>query len=236
MHSKILISIIIVTFNAGKHLQHLLDSLDGKLGSLSEVIIIDGGSTDDTISVIEQNSNIIDKYISERDSGIYDAMEKGVKLAEGKYILFLGADDKLLLNLSYIENILIDDNNIYYGDVLLHPSDTVYGGRFNTARLINRNICHQSIFYPASVFKKYQFDRKYKLMADYVMNLNVWADKGYNFMYLNMLISSYSVQGLSSTNIDKEFKKDIPAIIYKKFGVYGLFVKIFNPIRNFLKF
>lgn len=236
MNKNILVTIIIVTYNAEKYIGDVLESLTTRINEQTEVIIIDGLSNDNTVNIINKYNKYISKVISEKDSGIYDAMNKGVSMASGKFILFLGADDQLVINIQELSGLLIDNKTIYYGDVILSPSNKIYGGKFNTAKLLNRNICHQSIFYPKAVFEEYRFDANYKLMEDYVMNIKLWSSKNFNFNYLKKNISIYSITGLSSTTIDVKFKKDSFKIIYNHFGVFGLLIKIFNPIRNFLNF
>lgn len=102
------ISIIIATFNAGKVLQRCLDSLRPQKTEAIELLIIDGGSKDDTVRIIRDNADLVDYYVSEPDKGIYDAWNKGVKASTGEWIQFIGADDQLLPDafstyLSYLE-------------------------------------------------------------------------------------------------------------------------------------
>ena len=233
MNKNILISLIIVTYNAEKHIGDLLESLVTRINNQSEVIVIDGLSNDNTIQIINKYQNIIDTFISEKDSGIYNAMNKGVRFAKGKFILFLGADDKLVINLDELYQLNLDEQFVYYGDVILSNSNKIYCGRFNTAKLLNKNICHQSIFYPRNLFDEFQFGIQYKLMEDYVMNLKLWSSKKYKFIYLKKVIAVYNTNGQSSTIHDLEFKKDIWKIVYQHFGFTGIIIKIFNPLRNF---
>lgn len=90
------ISIIIATFNADKYLQNCLNSIIPQLNSNCELIIIDGASKDDTVNIIERNSEFIKFTISEPDKGIYDAWNKGIKASNNEWIMFIGADDELL--------------------------------------------------------------------------------------------------------------------------------------------
>jgi glycosyltransferase involved in cell wall biosynthesis len=235
MDKNILVTIIIVTYNAEKHIGDVLESLIPRINEQTEVIIIDGLSIDNTVNIIKEYQKYISKFISEKDSGIYDAMNKGVSMASGKYILFLGADDQLLINLQELSGLLLDEKTIYYGDVLLSPSNKLYGGKFSTAKLINRNICHQSILFPKTVFEEYQYGDDYKLMEDYVMNLKLWSSKKFKFNYLEKTISVYNITGLSSTTEDVGFKNDSFKLIFRYFGVLGVGIKLFNPIMNFFK-
>jgi glycosyltransferase involved in cell wall biosynthesis len=97
-HPQIKISIITATFNANAYLDNLLQSIREQKTKQVEFIIIDGMSKDDTIVKIKQNEDIIDYWISEPDKGIYDAWNKGIKISQGEWIMFLGADDILMPN------------------------------------------------------------------------------------------------------------------------------------------
>ena len=89
------ISIVIATLNSGKTLAQTLDSIRyQKYNDLEvEVVVIDGKSSDNTLSVIEEYSDVVSKFISEKDTGIYNAFNKGISLATGDYICFIGSDD-----------------------------------------------------------------------------------------------------------------------------------------------
>ena len=233
MSKNYLVSIIIVTFNAEKHIEGVLDSLSNRFNEKIEVIIVDGLSTDTTLNIVKKYGKFISKVISEKDSGIYDAMNKGVAHSNGRFILFLGSDDKLAINLEELALYLIDDKTVYYGDVRLTPSDKIYGGKYNTFKLLNRNICQQCILYPRAVFKEFQFGSSYKYLEDYIMNMKLWRSKSFTFLYINKTIAIYNTTGLSSTYRDTAFKKDSWKFIYKNFGFLGIVIKCINPIRNF---
>lgn len=90
------ISIIIATWNAGKTLQDCLNSITSQLSNDTELVIIDGDSKDETLEIIEKNKQYISYTVSERDKGVYDAWNKGVKASKGDWVMFIGADDVLL--------------------------------------------------------------------------------------------------------------------------------------------
>ena len=233
MSKNYLVTIIVITYNAEKHIEGVIESIKLRFNENTEVIIVDGLSTDETLNIVKKYGKYITKVISEKDFGIYDAMNKGIAHSNGRFILFLGADDKLAINLKELASILVDDKTIYYGDVRLSPSDKIYGGKYTTAKLLNRNICHQCILYPKKVFEEFQFGSSYKYMEDYVMNMKLWCSNSFTFHYINKTIAIYSTTGLSSTNLDTAYKKDSWNIIYKNFGFLGIVIKFFNPIRNF---
>ena len=93
-----LISIITVVLNNSSHLQKTLNSIFNQKYQNYELIVIDGKSTDGTVDIIKKNKKKIDKWISEKDKGIYDAFNKGMNLAKGDYIGFVNSDDILLPN------------------------------------------------------------------------------------------------------------------------------------------
>lgn len=90
------ISIVIATYNAGKTLKKCLNSIISQKGDDIELIIIDGQSKDNTLTIINKYHSYIDQWISEKDKGIYDAWNKGIKLSTGRWIMFVGADDDIL--------------------------------------------------------------------------------------------------------------------------------------------
>jgi glycosyltransferase involved in cell wall biosynthesis len=97
MNSK-LVSIIIATYNASTTIKKCLESIASQKTDECELLIIDGSSTDDTANIVKSYAKVVDYFISEPDSGIYDAWNKGIKMSHGEWIMFIGADDILLPN------------------------------------------------------------------------------------------------------------------------------------------
>ncbi|MBE0654779.1 MAG: glycosyltransferase, partial [Bacteroidales bacterium] len=203
--TKPLVSIIIPTKNNVVELAECLETIAKSAFEEIEIIIVDGGSTDDTIEMLDRYSKIISNYISEPDSGVYDALNKGCMLASGRFYLFLGADDRLLNNLKDISLQLKDPNTIYYGDVILQDSNYRYDGKFSVWKLARTNICHQAIFYPETVFKSYRYNLNYPIQADWELNMRLWHDPRFVFKYIDFPITVFGNKGLSSTKEDKTF-------------------------------
>lgn len=90
-----LVSIITVTLNSEKFIEETFDSIKNQKNKDYELIIVDGGSKDNTINIVKKNKDIINYCVSEKDNGIYDAFNKGLKIALGKYIVFVNSDDVL---------------------------------------------------------------------------------------------------------------------------------------------
>jgi len=210
------ISIIIATYNSELHIKECLESIIAQSFKNLEIIIIDGKSTDQTIEMIKSlNLNNL-HLVSEPDNGIYDALNKGIKLAKGKWMYFMGSDDRLLKGFSSLALKLKDKNTVYYGNS--EPLDRLLSGEFSKYRLAKYCMNHQSILYPSGVFKKYTYDLKYSVLADYALNLKLWGDKEFTKQHYAITIVRYCMDGFSSTNKDLLFIKDRNSLIRKNLG------------------
>lgn len=215
-----LITIITVVYNCVNTIEKTILSVINQDYVSFEFIIIDGGSTDGTIEIIKKHEDKITLWISENDNGIYDAMNKGLKRAKGDFVYFLGGDDLLYSNsvLNNISNILIDKNKIYYGNVLFKTRNIIYDGKFSSLKIATRNISHQSIFYPRGIFDEYCFDTKYKIFADYELNLKLYGNSSYSFFYMPITVALFNDEGVSGSNVlDVNFEKDRFEIIKNNF-------------------
>lgn len=203
------ITIATVTYNAEKEVEKTILSVAEQTYKNIEYIIVDGMSTDSTTSIVESYSTVVSKYISEKDEGIYDAMNKALIMAEGDYLIFMGAGD-VFCNSNVISDVVSKIKHmscIYYGDVVFVPINKRHCGEFSMLKWCETNVCHQSIFYPKDVYKTHEYNLKYKVYADYAYNLGLLGE-GYKFDYLNSTISFFDVNGFSSRTRDKEFEKD----------------------------
>jgi glycosyltransferase involved in cell wall biosynthesis len=192
-----LITVATVVYNAAEFLRSAIDSVLSQNYDNVEYIVIDGGSTDGTMDIIREYESRIDYCISEPDGGIYDAMNKARKAARGDWLIFLGADDQLIVQLSSIAAGLTDRGAIYYGDVEIAASGATSGGRFNRYRLMQENICHQAIFYPRSVYRVKSYDTNAGILADHKYNMELWGI-GTRFIHLPHVVSRFNDQGASS--------------------------------------
>lgn len=166
------ISIITVVRNDADALRRTLASVARHKGLRSEYLIIDGASSDGTLQVAAEHSELIDRLLSEADHGIYDAMNKGMMLAQGDYLLFLNAGDELLLN----PEELVDDsdriNVLIYGKANMCAPDGslrwVQGKRLKSRYRFFKGmpLCHQAILYRRTTMLK--FDTSFRIMADRV--------------------------------------------------------------------
>ncbi len=212
-----LITVATVVFNGADLIEQAIDSVRKHRCEGLEYIVIDGGSTDGTVDVLRRRSSDIDFWVSEPDGGIYEAMNKALGLAKGRWILFLGADDEIVTPLSEVASRLLDDQAIYYGDVRYAVSGERYGGVFSISRLMCRNNCHQAIFYPRSVYSRKPYDPGAGILADYQYNIELWAEPC-RFVHLPILVSHFNECGASSRNT-AYFRPMKHRIIRRNFGI-----------------
>ena len=223
MMANPLLSVITVCYNAKETIENTILSVIKQSYNNVEYVIIDGASTDGTLDLIKKYESKINYWISEPDKGIYDAMNKATKVATGDYLFFLNSDDIFYNNdvLSEFAAVLNSNNTIYYGDVI-----------FSKWRLSYTNICHQAIFYPKIVFKNYSYNTRYKIYADWNLNILCYADKNIQFQYVRKFVTYYSICGLSNLSPkDDNFTSDFYRIISKNFGLLFCLADLIQPFR-----
>ena len=217
MNNPATIDIIIVTYNCGSILQKCLDSIYAQRHQQLNIIIIDGASTDGTVDIIKANETKLGYWESAKDDGIYDAMNKAVTHLTGNWVYFMGADDELLPEFSDMAEQLTDLNAIYYANVLVGEERKL--GELSRYQFAKYGPYHQAMIYPASVFKIYRYDTRYKISADFDLTLRLAGDKKYHFVYKDFAIAKFNDAGTSGTNVDWPFQKAKPMIVLKNFGL-----------------
>ncbi|MDI9356853.1 MAG: glycosyltransferase family 2 protein [Chitinophagaceae bacterium] len=215
--NTIFFSIIVPTFNTEKDIKKCMESLIYQDFNLFEIIIIDNCSEDNTLKELyffaERFQQI--KIFSEKDSGIYDAMNKGITKALGRWLLFLGSDDELDNN-QVLKNVYekIKDTNydwVYGYSVIKETNKKFEKKKKDIYSLYTVNICHQSIFYTKTIFHKIgNYNTRYNLYADWDLNIRCMENTEISHSYINICISKYSMGGTSTKYkfTDKEFLKD----------------------------
>lgn len=237
-NSNPLLTIIMPTYNSAATLDVALESITHQTFRNIEVLIIDGLSSDDTIEIANKHQLKFPqiKIISEADKGIYDAMNKGIAIAKGEWVYFMGSDDSLYetTTLEQFSNLKeIKYNDVIYGNVRI-VGDTgwandgdIYDGKFQTEKLLNKNISHQAIFYN-TIFVKSKigyFNLKYKKCSDWDFNLRCWSIS--KFKYVDLNFAYFVAGGLSTNTYDEVFADDIVNNITKYFKI-----NLFNSLIN----
>lgn len=207
-------TIITINYNNFAGLKRTIDSVIHQTFSDFEFIIIDGGSTDGSKELIEQHKDRIAYWCSEPDSGVYNAMNKGIDHAKGKYINFMNSGDTFY-NETTLEEVQKEKltADIIYGDWIKVFSDHhIYNKAkqyISIAPLYRTNVsCHQAMFIRNEAHKKERYDEHYKILADYALWLNM-ALKGYSFQYIPVTICRYEAGGLSETYLEKRKEEGI---------------------------
>jgi glycosyltransferase involved in cell wall biosynthesis len=239
------ISIITVTYNSEKTLERTIQSVINQTYKDIEYIIIDGGSTDKTIDIIKKYENKIDYWISEKDNGIYDAMNKGIKVAKGDYIGLLNSDDWLELNaIEKIVNTIQNnkDIDIIHANVryIKKNSQKIYKPKLNKSAFLwhGMSYYHPTYYVRREVYKELLYDDKYKLLADYKFTLECFKRK-YKFYYLDEVITNFSAGGVGTVfwdrireghNIRKEYGYNIFTIYLST--MFRIFKTLISIIKN----
>ncbi len=211
-----MLSIIIPTFNVAESITQALESILSQKFEDYEVLVIDGCSSDNTGKIVQEHSkkNKCIRWISEKDNGVYDAMNKGIQKAKGIWLYFLGADDRLY-NSKVLEEIFshpeVHDYNVVYGNVQIvgntawSDNGTIYDGEFNLRKLLRKNICHQSILYKKNFVESIgYYNTDYKLCADWDYNLRCRAKT--KFLYIDKVVAFFVAGGTTTkSNVDTNF-------------------------------
>jgi glycosyltransferase involved in cell wall biosynthesis len=207
------LSVVTINFNNKEGLEKTLSSVFGQSFSDFEFIIIDGGSADGSLEIIKHNSENINYWVSEKDNGIYDAMNKGIAKATGDYLLFLNSGDHLLDSLvlqkcaDFMNQFPVED--IYYGDMFFINDPHATGKKKRhwkhpeklTLPFFKRStINHQASIIKASLFKEFGFyPEAYKLAADYWLYL-ISLLNNKKFKHFGFTMVDYGLSGASSNN------------------------------------
>lgn len=223
------ISVIIVTYNAGELLQECLNSIYEQSSQNINIIVIDGGSTDETVPLLKENDEKIGYWKSENDKGIYDAMNKALLQLNTEWVYFLGADDTLLPEFSTFLGELNDPTIVYYANVLYKGKKC--SGEVSPYRQAKSGLFHQAIVYPSTVFLKYKYNTRYPIAADYGLNMQLHRDPDFSFQYKDYVIANYNDTGVSAIAIDTNFEADKSKMILHNFGFKIWMRYIFRRIK-----
>jgi glycosyltransferase involved in cell wall biosynthesis len=206
MESKLpTISIITVCRNSEKYLEQCIQSVVSQTYRDIEYIVIDGGSTDRTLDIIKKYENKITRWISEPDKGIYDAMNKGNKLANGDYILFLNSDDYLYSKDSIKKALTISCDKemplLIIAKVKVAIDNEVLDQNYGFTNSIFpgiESICHQAILIKKDIYKKIPYNTKYKIAGDFdlwlkLQNLGLLKPK-----YIDQFLTVFRLGGAAT--------------------------------------
>lgn len=237
---KPLVSIITVVYNGEEYLEETMQSVLNQSYENVEYIIIDGGSTDGTVEIIKKYECKISYWVSEQDAGIYDAMNKGIDLANGDWISFMNAGDVFYTKDTVSDSfkVSVEDVDLIYGDVeVLYPTFS----RFQKAGSLQKlwtgmKFSHQAMFTKTSLLKKLKFNTIYKVTADFDFIYYLWSNN-YKFKYLNLVISTVDSGGLSDLSRIIVYKEYLKIVGENKFKFKLFFHKqiLFEHFKKLIK-
>lgn len=196
------ISIITVCFNAEKYIEQTIKSVTEQKKGDIEYIVIDGASTDRTLSIIKRYESQITVWITEADNGIADAMNKGIKAATGDYVMFLNADDYFQASnaISMATSYMEEGKDIYIFDTIFLKEEggvRRHSGAFGK-RINFKGICHQGALCKRDLFEKIgPFNTSFKICMDYDFFMRAYRG-GATGKYVNGLLSVMRDGGISS--------------------------------------
>jgi glycosyltransferase involved in cell wall biosynthesis len=206
-----LVTVVTVVFNGAQFLEETIKSVVSQTYPNIEYIIIDGGSTDGTLEIIRKYEYAIDYWVSEKDDGIYDAMNKGIRLASGQWINFMNAGDSLDFDVSILCAYNATNIPLVYGDAIVIDNKGKIS--YRSGRAVTKAdffdsmpICHQAIFYSKQFIAPY--DTRYKIISDRVMTYALMKNE-LKPQYNNCIQVKYLEGGMSYSNYNKRAREEV---------------------------
>lgn len=206
------LAIVTICYNDRTGLERTFASVFAQTSREFDHIVVDGGSTDGSVEMIERNTARITHWLSEPDNGIYDAQNKGWRISTARFILFLNAGDALA-GPEVVERVLpylTTEVEIAYGDVQLSRAGGIYATKSHPARittpwLMKEVVAHQAQFIRRDLLERYDgYDTTYRIVADYALFARAFWSGQLKLVKLPYVISVFDVGGLSSAPAQKE--------------------------------
>lgn len=227
LHPKF--SIITVTYNAGKVLEDTIQSVIFQTYRNIEYILVDGGSKDNTLQIVSKYRNHISKVVSEPDQGLYDAMNKGIRLATGDYLCFLNAGDELhenetlqkmvhslhtqeLPDVIYGETAIVDNQGHFLHMRRLSAPKQLNWKSFKQGMLV----CHQAFFARRELAIHYLYDLQYRFSADFDWCIRIMKQAKY-LHNTRLTLIDYQKEGMTTQNHKASLKERF-RIMVKHYG------------------
>ncbi len=243
MEENELISIITINFNNLEGLKKTMISVLSQTWKEFEYIVIDGGSTDGSAAYIENNKDKIDYWVSEPDTGIYNAMNKGIKVAKGEYLLFLNSGDILFSNQVLYQNykFLTLYDIIYFNLNVVDEKETFikkYPNQLLFSYFVNDTLPHPATFIRKAVFYKIGlYDESLKIVSDWKFFIQSICKFNYSYKRIDETLATFYLDGFSSDPNNKDLIfAEKQKILTSEFQVYlediNLFFELKRTVEN----
>jgi glycosyltransferase involved in cell wall biosynthesis len=199
------ISIITINYNDKNGLEKTIESVISQSSKDFEYIIIDGNSTDGSKELIEKNNASVEYWVSEPDSGIYNAMNKGIRAAKGEYLLFLNSGDYLCDN-NTIQNVvdsIDEDKDLYYGDAVFMRGGkdevVTFPDKLSFYFFTHNSLCHQASFIKRTLFEEvFYYNENLSIISDWEFMVYCICIKNISYKHIDITVAYYDYDGISS--------------------------------------
>lgn len=235
------ISIITINYNDKIGLAKTIESVISQSSKDFEYIIIDGNSNDGCKELIEKHTAIIDYWVSEPDTGIYNAMNKGIRAASGDYLLFLNSGD-YLYNQNTIQNVTdaIDDGkkDLYYGDAIFKSENleevVVFPDKLSFYFFTHNSLCHQASFIKKSLFEEvFYYNETFRIISDWEFMVYCICIKNITYKHIDIIVSYYDYEGISSSpNSKLTIDLETEIVMNKYFSAFYVDYKCMTELKD----
>lgn len=221
---KPLLSIITISYNNCVGLEKTIGSVTSQTYKNFEYLVIDGNSNDGSQGVIERNKSVISYAVSENDTGIYNAMNKGIKASKGSYLLFLNSGD-VFSGISALEDFITHENfegDIIYGDYQYEGGKKIFPDQLTPLFFVKTSLPHQSTFFKREVFDKMGlYEEHYSIVSDRAFYIKCFLSDLFIFKHINYPLSIFDLSGVSNDPLHKEKQESENERMFKEnYGIY----------------
>ncbi len=232
------ISIITINYNDKEGLKKTIESVLNQSFTSYEYIVIDGNSSDGSKNVIEEYKRQITYSIIEPDSGIYNAMNKGIRVAKGDYLLFLNSGDILyeIDTLSKIDKLIDGNYDIYYGDLICldlksnQMINWIFPNKLTFNFFIEKSLPHQASFIKKSLFDTlFYYNENLKIASDWEFFVVAICLKNASYKHIRIIVSEYDFTGISSNIDNYDFVQSEKKLVFDKY--FSHFVEDYKLIN-----
>lgn len=207
------VSVITVSYNAVHCIEETIKSVISQDISDFEYIVVDGASMDGTRDVLESYKAFFTKYISEPDTGIYEAMNKAINMAEGDYCIFMNAGDTFASS-HVLKDVLpvLGSYDIYNGNAIYMKENVIRWYRKSQKDVslpffYKSSICHQATFIRTSLLKKYKYDESLSMVSDWKFWIEAICKGKATYLPIDIDICFFDMSGLTNTHAERGEKE-----------------------------